>query len=172
MKHVGIMRDERSSVRGENEIPKADEYRLHFYPYKDLVINSHLHPRYVVYQAGFRLAKMEGGDVLDMLDEHGKVVRKLIKIYQVWTRDLPRNAYAEASYGPPQFLPRGNAGQGSFQGTVPERIVSMRRRKHEAAQQLKSPTKIKNKVAEVKEGEEEEEEQGEEEVEEEDIFRN
>src|ERR1700754_3625987 len=100
MRHVCIMRDEMAGVRDENEIAKADEYKLHFYPYKDLIIKSHLHPRYAIYQAGFRLTMMTGGDYRQISVEYGEIAGKLMDIYAAWSKDLPETAHAEVSYTP------------------------------------------------------------------------
>ena len=93
---------------------------------------------------------MQGMNFVQIQTEYGGIVGKLIYIYMAWSKALPKNAHAEASYAPPQFL-SGKSERGSSLGTVPQRIVSVRRRKQEAVRQIGSLSKKKGGVAEDEE---------------------
>ncbi|KIM36087.1 hypothetical protein M413DRAFT_31988 [Hebeloma cylindrosporum] len=67
----------------------ADAFTLHTHPYTTLGhLQSHIHPTFVIFNAGMKLAQMDKATLCEFLPNDRVLLCKIIKIYTKWTRPL------------------------------------------------------------------------------------
>lgn len=96
MKEITIAR------QADIEVPeRPSDVTVHVYPFRTLpLLKSHLHPKFSILNAGYKLKKLRGivrkfgygRELLQMLLNCWPFLKKIERIYQAWTRPLPRRA--------------------------------------------------------------------------------
>ena len=83
----------------------AGPLTTHTYPYNTLpLLKSHLHPQFVIFNAGSKLSKLMGGkstlnELQKVSENHPDVdLNTVIMLYDAWTRPIPEDAVETVSY--------------------------------------------------------------------------
>jgi hypothetical protein len=97
MKHIAIVR---KNGQGFN-IPTREDFNFHFYPFEDLIIRSHIHPRYAIYEAGRKLVhKAPKADANAFDQVHPELANKIRVIYGQWCQPVPEKAEGDTRFRP------------------------------------------------------------------------
>lgn len=133
-------------IRQNNSRPlRKDDIAIHLHPFSDLpLLQSHLHPKFVILDAGRKLnLKPEAMDSLSEMTSDLITFRKITRIYAAWTSDLPMGAENDKT-----FYFQEDYDDGSYQGddqsdrTASRRVPDPTARKR--ARQNESPTPAPN----------------------------
>ncbi|GJJ06489.1 hypothetical protein Clacol_000681 [Clathrus columnatus] len=107
---------EKLAIHRQNGIPDPDarpaasDFTTHVYPFNDMpLLQSHVHPRFVILEAGRKLAI--NIDLLPDLSNTYPDLRRIAQIYTAWTRVPPSGAKDDETYGGPSGG-KGNGGGG------------------------------------------------------------
>jgi hypothetical protein len=85
----------------EHEIPRPETLSFHSFPFDTLNIQSHLHPRYAIYEAGRKLRHKTSPEVFaDFEKLYPDIVKKVLLIYDTWCQPIPDAAYEELPFRP------------------------------------------------------------------------
>ncbi|KAF8637448.1 hypothetical protein AX17_002813 [Amanita inopinata Kibby_2008] len=107
-----------------------NDFSTYTYPFDGFP--SHLHPRFVILEAGRRLNLFDAAALLLTVTRH-PILTQVLQIYSAWTRDRPPTAMDDPSYKPDNDGDsKGddfkNSGVGSSRETDPHRYDSWKRR--------------------------------------------
>ena len=82
-----------------SEDPDPSDFTIHFPPYHDMpLLTSHLHPRFVILEAGRKLSQETGTDAVETLVARYPILRKIIEVYKAWTAERPADAMDDGTY--------------------------------------------------------------------------
>jgi hypothetical protein len=91
----------------QNVIPEGrrllpEDMAVHTYPYDKLpILQSHLHPKFVLINAGSKLVDLKTA-LINKIFEDFPITRKVVELYQAWTRPITdNNVDNDPSYNPP-----------------------------------------------------------------------
>lgn len=80
------------------------------YPYRAFPeLKSHLHPKFVIFDAGKKLEKLMGisdnppvvMEILNVLPSRPATISNIVKLYSAWIRNIPQDALDDISYVDP-----------------------------------------------------------------------
>jgi hypothetical protein len=99
----------RQNVIPENRKLLPEDVEVHTYPYeKLLILQSHLHPKFVLIDAGRKVFDLKT-DPINKIFEDFPITRKVVDLYQAWTRPITDNDVGnDPSYNPPKNDPPKN----------------------------------------------------------------
>lgn len=84
--------------------PNILTWTRHVSPYKSLPkLNSHLHLKYVIYDAGQKLSLKPFTLHTKLLDEF-PIFEKIEKLHHAWTRSIPKTAAKDKTYNVPGVI--------------------------------------------------------------------
>lgn len=97
MKQVAIVRKDGQGVG----VPTREDFNFHFYPFEDLIIQCHIHPRYALYEAGRKLVhKAPKADANGFDKLHPELAHKIRVIYDQWCQPIPGKAEDDTCFRP------------------------------------------------------------------------
>ena len=76
------------------------EPRIYRCPYEGLKVESHIHPKFAILQAGRTLGEMKHSVSLELPIQMAEM-DKVVRLYTAWTRDCPQDAMDDETYNPP-----------------------------------------------------------------------
>lgn len=92
----------------EKNIELARTGTVHYYPYHTLpLLESHLHPKFAIFNAGSKLKKLETPESfskLETLFDKYPGLEKTLRLYDAWIRPLPASALKDESYFDPNDI--------------------------------------------------------------------
>jgi len=79
----------------------ADDFTTHTYPFATLpLMTSHLHPKFVILEAGRKLETLETNNVAELIGNYPSL-GDVVVLYGAWTRAVPSNAMVDRTYNNP-----------------------------------------------------------------------
>ncbi|KAF8627969.1 hypothetical protein AX17_006079 [Amanita inopinata Kibby_2008] len=98
MTTIAIHRQHRIPESGTSLTP--NDFSTYMYPFDGFpLLTSHLHPRFVILEAGRRLNLLDAAVLLLFVTRH-PILTQILQIYSAWTRDRPATAMDDKSYNP------------------------------------------------------------------------
>lgn len=120
---IAITRDKHVATRRAGDLPRQSDYEMFFWPYSNLVIRSHVHPKFAIFEAGRKLRPFI--NKLGYLDKPlREACSKIISICDAWSEGVPRESTSDRSYSPEEW--QEPVDFDSARETRPKRAASLR----------------------------------------------
>ena len=98
----------------DKELPRIEDLSIHTYPFKELTFQSHVHPRYVIYETGRKLRNgLSPEDFAEYERLYPEIVNRILHIFDAWCQPVPEGAEDEPPFRPSTPQPPDIADEGS-----------------------------------------------------------
>jgi len=123
--NVAVLRQINITPCDKFEVPKAEDFKIYLYPFDEITMQSHVHPRYAIFEAGRKLFHcIPKTDLQSFSDAYPDLYRKLWDIFISWTQPIPPDSEDDAQFRPPTPQPTESSSLRSESSrTPPRRIV-------------------------------------------------
>ena len=114
MENLRIVRQD--FIPSDSSTPVSDaNSTIHMCPFDTLPqLESHIHPKFVIVNAGAKLVKLATVDVLKLVEDFPRL-SSIITLYNAWTRELAEKELKDPSFDP-DFNVNDNDGDGDDSG--------------------------------------------------------
>jgi len=95
MAQISVVIDTKAGQRSPDEQYAPEDFSIHTYPFAQVQVRSHLHPKFAIYEAGRKL-RLKGNSYLRLtgvLPQYKEVLYMIEDIYYAWCQDVPAEGW-------------------------------------------------------------------------------